>query len=194
MGGAAPPPPSLVIVSTVSLATGPLLVAAALLASAGVAKLGRPAPTGLALARAGLPGSDPVVRALGAVEVAAAAGTALLGGVVAAPLGLLYAGFAAFTAVQARAARGGGAAADCGCFGDRSAPVGATHVVVNVAATGVAAWALATGADGLLDAAGAAPGATAALTLLAVVGAVGVRALLTDLAVVRALVGSEAGA
>lgn len=169
------------IVASLSPATGPLVAAAVLLAGAGVAKLQRPAPTGLALARAGLPGSDLVVRTLGHTEITIAIAAALLGGWLAAPLALAYLGFAAFTALQVRRAAAGGEAADCGCFGDHSAPLGWTHVAINLALAGAAVLAVATSAAGVIDAGSEAPGATVAVIALAVVAAFGVRALLTDL-------------
>lgn len=180
------------IVASLSPALGPLLVAAVLLAVAGVAKLRRPAPTGLALARTGLPGSDPLVRLLGLVEVASALAAAAVGGVAAVPVVVLYLGFAAFTAVQVRRAAATGEAADCGCFGDADAPVGGTHVGVNLALAAAAVAAAAVGADGVIGAVGGDAGPTVAVVALALVAAAGVRALLTDLAAVRALVGSPA--
>lgn len=183
------------IVATLSPALGPLVVASLLLAVAGVAKLRRPAPTGLALARLGLPGSDPLVRGLGTLEVAASVAAVALGGVAAAPVAVLYAGFALFTAAQVRRAAATGETADCGCFGDVDAPVGWTHVVVNVLLAAAAAAATALRIDGIGGAAGSSAMATASVLLVAVVAAAGVRALLTDLPAVRALRGApDAGA
>lgn len=173
--------------ASLSPALAPLLVAAAVLASAGVAKLRRPAPTGLALARAGLPGSDPVVRAIGGAEVAVAVLAALVGG----PTGFLvvaaYLAFAAFSASQVARARRGGEAADCGCFGDSSAPVGPLHVGVNLALAAGAAWAAVVGSEGLVSALADDPGAAALTALLVVVAAAGVQALLTDLPRLQAI-------
>ncbi len=186
MTGAASPSIPLVIVSSLSPATGPLLLAALLLVVAGVAKLRRPAPTGLALAELGLPGADPAVRILGGVEVLAAVGAIALGGLAAGAVAILYLGFALVTALQVRRSRRTGEAADCGCFGEAGAPVDATHAAVNLLLAAGALWAALAPADGLagwLDA----PGAALAVAALAGVGAIGVRALLTDLAVVRAL-------
>ena len=182
------------IVASLSPATGPLVAAALLLASAGRAKLGRPAPTGLALAGAGLPGSDAVVRALGAFEIAAAGAAALAGGWFAAPLALLYLGFAAFTTLQVRRAAAGGAAADCGCFGDHAAPVGWAHVAINLAVAGAALVAAATRADGLVTSLGDDAAAAVAVVALAAVAAAGTRALLTDLPALRALRSADGAA
>lgn len=175
------------ILASLSPALAPLLVAASVLATAGVAKLRRPAPTGLALARAGLPGSDPAVRALGTAEVAAAVLAALVGGPAALLVVAAYLGFAAFTAAQVARERRGGDAADCGCFGDRSAPVGPLHVGVNLALAAGAAWAAAVGSEGLVAALADDPGAAVVTAALALVGAAGVQALLTDLPRLRAM-------
>jgi hypothetical protein len=152
-----------------------------------VAKLRRPAPTGLAMARLGLPGTDPVVRLLGALEVVGAAAALVLGGVAALAVAVLYLGFAGVTAAQVRQAARTGEAADCGCFGDDSAPVGWTHVVVNVLLAVAAGAATAVGADGLPGALDASAAPTVAVVAVALVAAAGVRAVLTDLAAVRAL-------
>ncbi len=174
------------IVASISPATGPFLAAVALLAVAGAAKLRRPAPTGLALARLGLPGSDPTVRTLGAVELVVAGAAAVVGGWLALPVALLYAGFALVSTAQVRLAARTGEAADCGCFGDHSAPVGWSHVALNLALAGAAAVAALTAADGLA-AAGDAPVATLAVAGLAGLAAWGTEALLTDLPALRAL-------
>lgn len=180
------------VLASLSPALGPLLVAAVLLGVAGVAKLRRPAPTGLALARLGLPGSDGPVRLLGLVEVAAALAAVALGGVAAVPLVVLYLGFALVTTLQVRRAAATGEAADCGCFGAADAPVGWTHVVVNVLLAAAALAAVVVGADGVPGALGSSAGPTVAVVGIALVAASGVRAVLTDLAAVRALAGSPA--
>lgn len=175
------------MIAALSPALGPLVVAAALLVVAGVAKLRRPAPTGLALARVGLPGSDLVVRCLGLVEVAAAIDALAFGRWTALPVAVLYLAFAAFTAVQVRRARTTGEAADCGCFGDDGAPVDGTHVALNVALAAAAAATVATGADGVVGAwRDHAPG-TVLVVVLGALGARGMRALLTDAAALRSL-------
>lgn len=176
------------VVATLSPALGPLLVAALLLVPAGAAKLRRPARTGLALARLGLPGSDPVVRALGVVELLAAAAAAGQGGGAAVAMGVLYLGFAAVSAAQLRRAARTGEVADCGCFGDDSAPVGWTHVAVNLLLALGAGAAIVVGADGVPAALGSSVPGTVGVVALAAVAAAGVRAVLTDLAVVHALV------
>ncbi len=176
-----PKPHLLVIVASLSPALAPLLVAAVVLATAGVAKLRRPAATGLAMARAGLPGSDAVVRALGLAEVTAAALAALVGGATALLLVAAYLAFAAFTFAQITRERQGGDAADCGCFGDRSAPVGPLHVGVNLSLAAGAAWAAAVGSEGLVQGLADDAGAALLTAALALVAAAGVQALLTDL-------------
>lgn len=174
------------MLSSLSPATGPLLAACLLLLSAGVIKLRRPASTGLVLARAGLPGSDPIVRAIGAIEVVGAVAGALLAGLWALPATALYLGFAAFTARQVSFAARQGTTADCGCFGSHSAPVDLSHVAVNLALTGACAWAATASDAGLVDAIGARPGTTAVTAAIAAVAAAGLRALLTDLPALHA--------
>lgn len=176
-----------VMIASLSPSTGPLLATAALLALAGVAKLRRPAPTGLALARLGLPGSDPLVRLLGVGELTVAAAAALLGGALGLPVALLYLAFAVVSGVQVRRAARTGEAADCGCFGDHSAPVGWSHVLVNLALGTGAAVAAAAPADGLATGLSDSPLATVAVVALAGLAAWGIQAVLTDLPAVRAL-------
>ncbi|MFP5317141.1 MAG: MauE/DoxX family redox-associated membrane protein [Acidimicrobiia bacterium] len=115
---------------------GPFVVAAALLALGGLFKLRRPAPTARALRAAGLAPLAPAARILGAVEVvvglgALAVDSAVLSGLVAA----FYLGFAGFVA---RALTQDAAVDDCGCFGASDSPPSLLHLVVDVAAAGVA--------------------------------------------------------
>lgn len=175
------------IVASLSPATGPLLAAAALLVLAGVAKVRRPAPTGLAMARLGLPGSDRVVRALGALEVLAALVATMIGGWAALPVAVLYLGFALVSMAQLRRAAATGEAADCGCFGDQSAPLGWSHVAVDVTLAGAAGLAVLVGAGGLVAGLVDTPAATAVVAALAALAAWGIEAILTDLPALRAL-------
>ena len=153
-----PWPRLLVILASLSPALAPLLVACAVLASAGLAKVRRPAPTGLALARIGLPGSDPVVRAIGATEVA----VALLAGLVGGPTAfLVVAAYLAFAAVATTQVARPGEAARSPTAGASatSAPVGPLHVAVNLPWPPVLAWAAAVGSEGLAPALADEPGA-----------------------------------
>lgn len=173
-----------VLVATVSPALGPLLVAAWLLLWAGWEKIDRPAPTALALGRAGLRVPDVAVRGLGTVEVLVGLAAGAVGGATGLLVAVLYLGFAGFTTRQVLQARSTGEAADCGCFGDTAAPVGWTHVVVNVLLAAAGVVVAATGAAGV---AAGPVGPAVAVALLALVAAYGLRAVLTDLASVRAL-------
>lgn len=114
---------------------GPLLMSAALLAAAALAKLRAPLPTRTALYAVGLPSATGVVVALALVEVAIAAAVVVVGGVVPAlVLAATYAGFAGFVLV------GRDRLTSCGCFGRSDTPPGLVHVVTNgvVALTAVA--------------------------------------------------------
>lgn len=115
---------------------GPLFAAALLLAVAGGAKVLRPAATQVALRTAGLPSARPVARLLGAVEVAMAAATFVVGGRLGAGcIAGAYLGFAGFSALLIRRSRG---QASCGCFGGSDAPVTRLHVVINLLIAAVA--------------------------------------------------------
>ncbi len=114
---------------------GAVLGAAVVVAIAGVAKLAKPAVSAEAMRTAGVPVGDGVATALGAFEL-------ILAAVVlvwptppaAAVLGLLYLGFAGFSA---RLLWVRGPAVPCGCFGQRDAAIGIEHVVVNLVVAGV---------------------------------------------------------
>lgn len=172
------------VLAEVSPAIGPMVVVFTLLVASGFEKLERPAPTALALARAGLRVPDWSVRALGVAEMVVAL-AALDAGVVGGTLvAVLFAGFAAFTTRQVLQARATGEVADCGCFGDSSAPVGWTHVAVNVAIAAAGA------ATAVVDAAPlrqAGWSSGLAVFLVGTVAGIGVRGLLTDLPRVQAL-------
>ncbi len=111
---------------------------AALLGVAGVAKLRRPLPTAQAMRSAGLLGSLGLARLLGAVEVAVAVAALLFGGPsTALVVAAAYVGFASVSIrLMARSGSEG-----CGCFGDDSAPVTNLHVVLNLLAAALAAFA-----------------------------------------------------
>lgn len=108
--------------------TGPFAVAAIVLSTAGFAKLRAPATATRALASAGLPAAQSLVRAFGASEVALG-GWCLAhpGRLNAALLGVLYAWFAVLSLVLARRR------AACGCFGERDAPASGAQAIVSVA-------------------------------------------------------------
>ena len=126
---------------------GPFIVAAALLAAGGAAKVVRPAPTARALGEMGLPASATLVRLGAAVELAVGAGAlAGAGGAFAVLVALSYLGFAVFVAA---ALRRGVPLSSCGCFGVEDTPPTRTHLALNVAATAVAgAVALGVGGGG----------------------------------------------
>jgi hypothetical protein len=103
-----------------------------LLALAGGLKLVQPASTARALRAMRLPSSLPLVRILGAVEVAigVAAGVSF----VPALLVLLAATYLAFAAFVAAALGAHTPLQSCGCFGRADTPPSAVHLALNVAA------------------------------------------------------------
>jgi hypothetical protein len=120
---------------------GPFAAACAVLVFAGVSKIRHPLATRPAAAALGLPASPVAVRVFGGAEVLVA-GTALaLGGLAAAAVAVFYTALA--LAAARLLARSPGIA--CGCLGASDAPVTPTHVIVNIAAAGVAGVAAATG-------------------------------------------------
>lgn len=117
--------------------SGPFLAAALLLAVAGVPKVARPDATVRALRSVGLPGSGGLVRLLGAVEVAVALGAVVVGGALFAAL--VAASYLAFAGFVARGLTRGGVLRSCGCFGKTDTPPTVLHLVLNLAAAGIAA-------------------------------------------------------
>ncbi len=124
---------------------GPFLVTAAILAAGGASKVVRPTSTARAVGEMGLPAGPTLVRVGAAAELAIAAGALVGGGrPLAALVAASYAGFAAFVVA---ALRQGTPLSTCGCFGAADTPPTAIHLVVNLAAAGVAAAVALTGAD-----------------------------------------------
>jgi hypothetical protein len=123
------------------LATGLFLAACALLAWSGVAKLSRPAATRDAARAIGAPSSASAVRALGAIELGAAALGALVGGFTAILVAIVYGGLALTALLLVRRAPG----TPCGCLGSATAPASRAHVAIDGAAAAVALVAAAGG-------------------------------------------------
>lgn len=117
---------------------GSLEVAAALLlGSAGTAKLAAPAPAAAMLRRAWsrLFAAESGVLVAGAAELAVALAVLVTANRVSAiALGACYLAFGAITVRLMR----GGQRASCGCFGRADSPVGAAHLVLNLACIGIA--------------------------------------------------------
>ena len=114
----------------------PLFAAALMLAGAGASKLRRPTLTARALYVAGLPSASWLVRTLGLAELAV--GVAVLISptrLATTAAAVLYAAFAIFL-VSLLLRRTAGAS--CGCAGARDAPPSWLHVLLNLAAAGVA--------------------------------------------------------
>jgi hypothetical protein len=107
-------------------------LAAALLVVAGLVKQVRPRATAQALLDAGLPGSVPIARGVGAVELAVgvwALAAPAAGGALA--LGVLYLGFVGFLAYVLWTHPEAGS---CGCAGPTPVPPSRLHLVLNVIA------------------------------------------------------------
>ena len=130
-------------------------ICALVLAAAGALKLRDPVPTAGALRAVGWPSAPPLVRGLGAVEVAAGATGLVVGGIAGAvAVGALYAGFAVFIVVALRRTT---PLQSCGCFGQADTPPGVRHLVVCLAAVAGAVWLGATGGESLVDRLGSLP-------------------------------------
>jgi hypothetical protein len=129
----------------VSTLAGPYLAAVALLGAAGALKVVRPDTTAKGLRELGLPASPTAVRAGALLELIIAAGALVGGGRLFA--GLVAASYAGFGAFVLAALRRGTPLSTCGCFGTADTPPTAVHLVVNLAAAGVAAAVAVTGAD-----------------------------------------------
>ncbi|NNE74077.1 MAG: hypothetical protein HKN26_10460 [Acidimicrobiales bacterium] len=128
---------------------GPLSIAALVVVLGGALKLGSPDATQRALATLGLPSHRLIVQAMGAAEVALGAAVLAIGGRV--PAFLLALAYLAFTGFVVVAQRAGSGIGSCGCFGQTDTPPSAMHVVVNLAAAGVAFAAVAWPVPGLAD-------------------------------------------
>jgi len=147
---------------------GPFLIAALLLAAAGVAKAVDPTNTVGALRALGVRVRPVAVRSLGVAEAVLAVTAAVSGAPVPALLvGLSYLLFTLFVLVAlARHAPIG----SCGCFGRVDTPPSALHVAVNLGAV-VASVGVAEGrGDGIADVLRAQPLAGVPMLLLVVVG------------------------
>lgn len=133
--------------------TGPVLLAAVLLALAAPGKWRRPDDTVRALRAAGWGGGQAISRL--AVHALAAGEVVLAAAVVLVPsrpvlllLALAYLGFGGFVLIALRA---GSPLASCGCFGRPDTPPTRVHLVVVLAAALAAAGAVVTGSASLGD-------------------------------------------
>ena len=162
--------------------SGPFLIAAVLLAAAGVAKAIDPTMTVGALRRFGIHAPSAAVRALGAIEAGLALAAAITGArslVLAVAISYLL--FSAFVVV-ARARRL--PIGSCGCFGRVDTPPSWIHVAVNLACAASAFGVAARDGGGLASTLDAQP--LAGVPFLALI-AVGTYAAFTALTVVPQL-------
>jgi hypothetical protein len=124
--------------------TAPLLVAAVVLAVAGIAKLRFPAGAERALRTLGLLVSGIAIRGFAVGEIALAAWVLLDPGPIAnVALAGVYAIFALMTILLARRQ------ASCGCFGESSTPASASQSAISAALSVVALLAAVAGAHGI---------------------------------------------
>jgi hypothetical protein len=128
-----------------SVLAGPFAIATVVLALGGAFKALEPADTAHALGALGLPTSRTLIRAGGALEAILAIGALVTGNAVL--VAIVAASYALFAVVVAVALRSGKPISSCGCFGKVDTPPSALHVVLNVAAAGVAAGAVFVGAS-----------------------------------------------
>jgi hypothetical protein len=138
-----------------SAVEGAFFLISALLLVSGGSKVSDPGPTTGALRATGLPSSRVFVFLLGAGEIALGAGSLIFGGEPAGwAVAALYLGFAVFVvnALIRNLPIG-----SCGCFGKADTPPTLIHVVVNVFAAAVAAWAAIIPASPLIDVLGTQP-------------------------------------
>ena len=171
------------------IAAGPLWIVASVVVAASGWKLADPAPTARALRMlAGGRSGGPISRRaatgawlLGLGEGLVALAVVWRGGATAWILAALYSAFALI------AWRLRGRNVDCGCFGAASTKSSWIHVVVNVLAAAVSAWAAAVDVPGLRAAAGDLPAGGVAHLVLVVAGTAAMIALLTVLPAVRDL-------
>jgi hypothetical protein len=129
-------------------------VAAALLVLTGAAKLTDPEPTMGALEAAALPARRRWAMGLGLVEILVAVPALVWGGRWAAPVAVMYLGFAGFVgwALARRIP-----IQSCGCFGRPDTPPTRFHVVFNLLAALAAAVVAITGGLGLVGVVGGLP-------------------------------------
>ena len=116
----------------IDLLASPFFAAAGLLVVSGAAKIRHPGPAGRALATLDLPSGRRSVQAIGVGELVVGAWCLFTPSTAsAATLGLLYAAFAAFLALQLRAKTPG---ASCGCLGSQDASPSLVHIALDLAA------------------------------------------------------------
>lgn len=119
---------------TAGLAAGPFVAACSLLAIAGGGKVAHPRPTRDAAAAAGWRVPSVVVSGFGLVEVGVGLTAMVFGGVAALAVAACYLVLTAFAWRLVRRAP----ATPCACLGASSAPASRVHVLVDLAAVGVA--------------------------------------------------------
>jgi hypothetical protein len=127
-----------------SVLAGPFAIATIVLALGGASKMLDPRDTAHALRALRVPGGRVFVRLGGAFELAVGVGALVTGAAVLA--GTVAASYLVFAVVVTVALRSGRPISSCGCLGKVDTPPSAVHVVLDIAAAGVAIGAIAAGA------------------------------------------------
>ncbi|GAC1361791.1 MAG: hypothetical protein NVSMB32_01250 [Actinomycetota bacterium] len=164
---------------------GPYLGAALLVVAAGAVKVRSPGPTAAVLTQAGLKVGPALARCGAGGELALGVWALTSSRLAAAGLALSYLAFAIFVGLARRA---GSPVSSCGCFGRADVAPGTTHVILNLSAAALCAWAASRLHPGVIEALGQQP-----LTALGVVLVGATTAYLTYL-VMTALPRITAGA
>jgi len=150
---------SLAVVSGTGTAdawSGPMVIAAAVLAISGGAKLANPREVTDALGAIRAPSSAGVVGLIAAGEIAVGTFAVIAGGPIAAAL--VAAAYLAFAAVAWRMSRSD-EVTGCGCFGSAGARPGVLHVATDIVVAALAAAAAFSGSGGAVALVSDTPGA-----------------------------------
>lgn len=148
---------------------GPFYVVAALLLVSGVAKMADPSSTEGALRSVGLPAPRSTGRVIGVAEIVIGILAVVVGGSAMALLvAAAYLSFAGFIVL---ALSRKGAVSSCGCLGSADTPPTWAHLVLNVAATAIAAIAAISAPPGMATAIAEQPAAGTIFIAFVVLGA-----------------------
>lgn len=169
--------------------SGPMVIAAGVLAAAGIAKLVDPLAARAALSAIGAPVPATVVRAIGGAELVVGLLALVLGGALPGlGVAVAYLGFAV-VAWRMSSVQG---ISSCGCFGGSGgARPGPVHIVVNILLAVGAAGSAATGSGGVVGLVRDTPGGGVPALMGAALAVAGIIALFTTAAETLALTASD---